>query len=196
MDREIVRDDTAAVKTSKHGFNYVDENEIYETQLTSYDRKVYWEYVVKRARKIPSRKKSSDTVGIDHEKAADLAHEKSDSFSPRLEICFNFVITRTWDYCYVSLFIAFLLIVSVVSDGKNIHEAINRYVSFSLLQTAILILMFISQIPPTLGIVYFMCFHNQRTHSKAETDFGKWVSVLNYLRILLYCLECSINAFY
>lgn len=165
-------------KDNKHEFHYVDDCEIYKMQLTSYDRKKYYEYANERARKNLVRKKSADVVGVDTGKAADLALQRSHSISSRKETIFNSVITRTWDYCYISLFLAFLFIVSVVSDGKDIHQAVYQNISRPLLPTAILILMFISQMPPLLGIIYFMCNYNQHTHFKAETDFGKWVSVI------------------
>lgn len=172
-------DAVVTLKANKHEFIYVDDGEIYKMQLSNHDRKIYWEYVMERARKNPVRKKSADIVGVDTGIAANLALQRSHSFSTRNEKLFYCIVTRTWDYCYISLFLAFLCIVSVVADGKDIHQAVYQNISRPLLPTATLILMFTSQIPPILGTAYFMYFHNQRTHFKAETDFGKWVSVLH-----------------
>jgi hypothetical protein len=133
---------------------------------------VYWTRLTERDEK----KKAADP-----EVEAEKILKDESTFPPRLNRAFTIVISPFWDYLYLSIFIAFLIIIALVDSKSEIPADIYSNLSSPNVLIALLLIMFISQITPVIGIIYFMRYHNVITHIKAQEDFGKWA----FLTVLL-----------
>ena len=162
------------VKVKKFALEYVDESSYYKAKLSTEDRFAYWDYVTQQQRQ--KKKKLNDQPISDENAIVDKALHDLQHFPPRLERVFNIVISRVWDYLYISFFLLFLIVVALVYDGKKIPPLAYSNLSNPDLPSALLVLMLFSQATPVSGITYFMFYHNVRTQFKAQESFGSWVS--------------------
>lgn len=134
---------------------------------------------------------------IDAEKAKD---PESELYPLVLMQALNFTKSSTWDYLYLTFFLIWLLLEFVVQDGiatkyapKDLIPMNNITVpdigglgggsgsagaaALGLPPAAMyvpLILMFVLQLVPTFGIIYFVCRCNDLTKFVARRNFGTW----------------------
>lgn len=169
----------AKLKAKKYELDYVDENEYYKARLSTEERFRYWNFITQR-----DKRRTLIDQPIDEEVVIkDTALQQEQKFSKLLEIIFLWVVSRVWDYLYIIFFLLFLIVVSLVHDAKQLPPLAYDNLSNPQLPTALLVLMLLTQIVPVFGIVYFMFYHNKRTHFIAQGSFGKWVSLILFLSL-------------
>lgn len=159
------------VKKETYELDYVDEANYYTTRLDTDDRLQYWTYLKEQDKKKKSNRNNDDL--LPHEI---VVRNEQLELPRRLIPIFIVVVSRAWDYLYIIFFLLFLIIIGTVHDGITIPPVVYDNISRPILVTFLLAMMSVTQIVPICGTLYFMTYHNLRTHFRAQEDFGRWVS--------------------
>lgn len=104
-------------------------------------------------------------------------------YFPKLYIYIFYIIKSVyWDYLTIILYILWLLFIVFLQDLIFTNQIKNNIiVSFeSLLITAPLVLIFLIQLVPFFGSLYYIHYCNDLVKYFSIKDFGNWVSIIKY----------------
>jgi hypothetical protein len=147
---------------------YIDTDK-YVVKVQPQERAAYWAFLVttKRPVKIPEGQETDEEV-------------VERTFPWHQGLLFTIVTSQFWDYVYVVFLMAFLTLIGLKRDGFLPSDFAEYVWSVC---TAMLVLMFFSQVVPIVGMVYFVNYANLRTHYRASQNFPSWC-VMQFLSSL------------
>ena len=138
---------------------YIDTYQKYDIKIKARERHEYWSFLINSKRKVkqPEGRETDEEV-------------VERTFPPLIGYIFSLVVSRVWDYLYLLLFLIFIVLIGLRHDGY-LPVFIHPYLST--IYTALLVVMFIAQMIPIIGISYFITHFNLRTHFRASTEFAQ-----------------------
>ena len=87
--------------------------------------------------------------------------------------------SKKWDYWYLNFLLLWVVLLLFSLDGKLPFSYDHP------LLIVCLVFMLLTQIPPVLGILYFIHFCNDMVLYDASVTFGEWVSFLDMFNMIL-----------
>lgn len=94
----------------------------------------------------------------------------------------NYIKSNKWDHLYINMFIIFLLLVIAFED-----EWVDTYAPVladvnadGILYIIIIVVMLVSQVIPSVGILYYINRCNDLTKYTASVDFPAWVGPVTF----------------
>lgn len=162
---------------------YVDDNEAYTPKISRAVKYEYWKQLLPN--KGSRRPLPKAFVSWKSKEIAEVNEEAN--YARFYTYSFNFLRSRMWDQWCINLFIVWLLLVIFFVDGWA--ESLAPSVASMNEGNQILIippfLMFITQLIPFVGMLYFISNCNDLVHFRAVKEMGSWVSKL-------ICTICAI----
>lgn len=154
---------------------YVDDNDLYVPRISRMDRYDYWLKLLPN--RGPRRPLPKAFVSW---KSRELASVNEQANYYRIHIVlFNIVKNKNWDHRYINLFIVWILLIIFFVDGwaDNLAPFLVEYNTGNQILAIPPFLMFITQLIPFLGMLYFITHCNDLVHFKAVKEIGTWVSI-------------------
>lgn len=153
---------------------YVDDNENYVTRISMADRYEYWlKLLPNRGPRRPLPKafiswRSRELASINEQANYHRIHT----------MLFNIISSKNWDHRYINLFILWILLIIFIVDGwaDSLAPFLVDLNAGNQLLAIPPLLMFITQIIPFLGMIYFITHCNDLVHYRAVKEIGSWVS--------------------
>lgn len=139
---------------------YVDTDQTFTMKVKPRERMEYWQFLIKtkRHQRLPEARETDDEV-IER------------TFPKHVNRIFSIVVSQAWDYIYILLLFVFVVLVGLNHDGY-LPAMVEPLLP--MIYTAIFLVMFMSQLLPAAGIIYFINRQNLRTHFRASTEFSEW----------------------
>lgn len=154
---------------------YVDDNEAYVPRISRAVKYEYWKALLPN--RGPRRPLPKSFVSWKSREIADVNEEAN--YARVYLYGFNFIRSGTWDQRFLNLFIIWLLLIVFFVDGWA--ETLAPSVATMNAGNQILVIppfiMFITQLIPFLGMLYFISNCNDLVHFKAVKEMGTWVSL-------------------
>lgn len=150
--------------------NYVDDGELYQQKYNDYSRIKYWEFLLDHPRppKIPH-----DHIGWTAQGGNSNFAEEIQNYSRTDKLILATTVHIYWDYIYLYLFGIWILLTTAYFDPLvRLYILIPGYLLYFPL-----VLMLISQLIPTLGVIYLVTKCNDLTKLVASRTFGYWVRI-------------------
>lgn len=147
---------------------YVDDGELYQQKYNDYSRVKYWEFLLDHPRppKLPHDHISWVTHGGNSNFAEEIQHYPT--FEKRLLAC---TLHHYWDYAYLYLFGIWILLITAYYDSLiRLYILVPRYLLYFPL-----ILMILTQLIPTISVIYLISTCNDLIKLVASRTFGSWV---------------------
>lgn len=169
--------------------NYVDDSDLYQPRLSRAQRQQYWVELQQNRGRRPLPKGFSGWIAKEFETTNELS-----TFPYIYRLFFSIVKHRFWDQMYLNFFILWLILIVFFYDGWAAQFA-PFLIPFNAGNQLLMIppfLMFLTQLFPIIGALYFTNYCYDLVHFLAARDFQKWVrlcSVLVHFRCM--CLLCS-----
>lgn len=165
---------------------YVDDTNIYKQKIHFSERLEYWRQLLiipsKKRRKVPD-----DVITWVGEHRSDKFEVELKNFPRCNVIMLRVVVSPFWDYLYILLFFVWILLVTAMF--LNLGQSYVRIIPINIL---ILPLggMFLSQLVPIIGVIYYVPCCNDLIRLMATKDFGFWavtaVLLAQYLEFRYY----------
>lgn len=160
---------------------FADDTELYVPRLNRQLRTEYWSNIIAQGKfKRVAPEGFKQWVYKDRN-----LNKEIDNYPSRYVLLLNIVRSPYWDQLYLNMMILFLLLTVYFYDGYAERYGSSSSLGLALIlpETVIivpLVFMFIFQLVPFLGILYFVAYCNDLTHLRAAQNFGDWafVSVL------------------
>jgi len=155
---------------------YVDDNDAYQPRISRADRYEYWLKLLPNRgprRPLPKAFKSW--------KSKEIASVNEDANYYFIHVfLFNLIKSRSWDHRYINLFILWMLLIIFFVDGwaEQLAPFLVDLNTGNQLLAIPPLLMFICQLVPFLGMVYFITHCNDLVNYRAIKEIGSWVSKL------------------
>lgn len=151
---------------------YVDDCDVYKPRITRTERYQYWIQLKKnkKPRKLP------DFISWIGKEFATV--NESENYSKRYILLFAIIKTSFWDHLYINFFIIWWILLIFYYDGwamKYVPIAITLNANNTILLLPPLF-MFLSQLIPLFGTIYFINNCNDLVKFLATTEMGRWVS--------------------
>jgi hypothetical protein len=147
---------------------YVDDGELYQQKYNDYSRIKYWEFLLDRPRppKLPFGHQSWANQGGNGNFGEEIHH------FPKWNVYLLAVtLHHYWDYMYLYLCGAWIVLMTAHFD-----PLVREYI---LIPTYLLyfplLLMFVTQLIPTLSVIYLVSKCNDLVKLVASRTFGSWV---------------------
>ena len=154
---------------------YVDDNEAYTQRISKADKYAYWMALLpNRGPRRPLPK------GFQSWKQREIASLNQQANYHWFYIrSFNFFSSVNWDHRSINLFIIFLILVIFFMDGyaEQYAPTVSALNTGNQILAVFPFLIFICQLIPFLGMLYFIGNCNDLVHFKAIKEIGKWVSI-------------------
>ena len=153
---------------------YVDDNDAYQPRISRADRYEYWlKLLPNRGPRRPLPK------AFQSWKSKEIANVNEDSNYYYIHVfLFNLIKSRSWDHRYINLFIIWILLIIFFVDGwaEQLAPFLVDLNTGNQLLAIPPLLMFICQLVPFLGMIYFITHCNDLVHYRAIKEIGSWVS--------------------
>lgn len=165
---------------------YVDDSDAFSTRITKAQKYEYWTHLLQnRGHRRPLPKAFKSWKSREIAKVNEQAN-----YHPRHIRWFNFISSANWDQRSLNLFLIFLLLVVFYADGYalSISTKLITMNSANQIIALPLFLMFLCQLVPFFGMLYFITHCNDLVHFKAIKGIGTWVSLLPLARALCFIL--------
>jgi hypothetical protein len=169
----------------------VDDSDAFSTRITKAQKYEYWTHLLQNRgtrRPLPKAFKSwkSREIAKVNEQA---------NYLPGHIRTFNFISTARWDQRSLNLFIIFLLLTVFYADGYalSISPKLITMNSMNQIIALPLFLMFLCQLVPFFGMLYFITHRNDLVHFKAVKEIGTWVSPA---APACFCAACICSTLY
>eukprot|EP01032_Pedospumella_encystans_P009840 gene9840-11553_t len=151
---------------------YVDDNDAYVPRISRADRYEYWMKLLPN--RGPRRPLPKAFVSW---KSKEIAMVNEEANYYRIySIMFNIVKSKSWDHRYINLFIIWILLIVFFVDGwaESMAPFLIDLNTGNQLLAVPPFLMFITQLVPFLGMMYFITHCNDLVHYRAIKEIGSW----------------------
>lgn len=153
---------------------YVDDNDAYQVRISKADKLEYWRQLLPNKgtrRPLPKSFKSwkmRELAIMNGQDMYNKSHLKN----------FAFISSANWDHRSINVFIVWMILIIFYGDGYalNTYERLITYNAANQILAVPPLLIFIFQLIPFLGMLYYITHRNDLVHFRAITDIGKWVS--------------------
>ena len=154
--------------------DYADDEDLYKPRISREQRVLYWQHLVQnKGRKVPPAS-FTPWIKIFAEEAKD---EELKEFPSLYIIILGRLVSNVWDYCYLFLFLVWLVLLLFRYDTK-----FNKMISPGLVPAGIpegalhlpLLLMFLCQLIPCIGASYCIVFWNDLVKVIARKKLSNW----------------------
>lgn len=164
---------------------YVDDNEAFQPRISRADKYEYWRALLPN--KGARRPLPKAFISWKSKEIADVNEEAN--YSRVYLYSFNFIRNGMWDQRFLNLFIVFLVLVVFFVDkwADSLAPSVAHMNAGNQIIVIPPILMFLTQLIPCLGMMYFVSNGNDLVHFRAVKEMGSWVSVTLYACMVLIC---------
>lgn len=147
--------------------DYVDDLELYKPKITRQERYDYYQELL--------------IINKDRKDSTNLVVLSEIQYYPKSFVwAFAFIRSNCWDQWYLNCLLIFFILIVVFSDGwvKLFAPFLITLNANNNLLMIPLALMFVTQIVPLFGTVFFVHFCNDLVRLIASQNFQQWVSLI------------------